>query len=41
MAGGGCVSIVQRASWVIGVLRAIGEGNVGEGVKVDVEFEIK
>ena len=35
------VSIVQRALWVVGVLRTIGKGNVGEGVKVNVELKIK
>lgn len=43
MAVGVFVSIVQRAWWMIRVLRIIDEGNVGEGVKanVDVEGEIK
>ena len=41
VAGGACVSIVQRTLWVIGALRTIDEGNVGEGVKANVSLKIK
>jgi len=41
MAVGVFVSIVQRALWVVGVLRTIDKGNIGRSREVNVEPEIR